>query len=105
MSGLPSEIFGVWLHSYEEDTETTMIYRTRDWAFPRSRGRPAVEFRPDGTYVQYGSGPDDRGGQALVGRWQNLGGGRVQITVPEAGGRSFVWQVRSCANGVLTIEK
>jgi hypothetical protein len=104
VNGLQSEIFGLWLHSYEEDTETTTVYRTRGYAFPRSRGRRAVEFRPDGTYVEYGSGPDDRG-QAVVGRWQDLGGGRVQITVADAGGRSSVWQVLSCANGVLTIEK
>jgi hypothetical protein len=104
VSGLPSEIFGVWLHSYEEDTATTTVYRARGYAFPRSRGRRAVELRPDGTFVQYGSGPDDRG-QAVVGRWQDLGRDRIQITVPDAGGESFVWRILSCANGVVRIEK
>ena len=104
VSGLPAEIFGIWLHSHEEDTPTTTVYRTRGYTFPPSRGRDAVEFRPDGTFIQYGSGPDDRD-QAIVSRWQDLGSGRVQITVPANDGSSSVWRILSCAHGVLTIEK
>ena len=104
VSGLPAEIFGIWLHSHEEDTQTTTVYRTRGYTFPPARGRDAVEFRPDGTFIQYGSGPDDRG-QAVTGRWHDLGGGRIQIIVPQDGERSSVWQILSSANGVLTIEK
>jgi hypothetical protein len=104
VSGPPAELFGVWLHSYEEDTETTTVYRTRGYAFPPSRGRDAVEFRPDGTFIEYGSGPDDRG-QAVTGRWHDLGGGRIQITIPQDGERSSMWRILSIAHGVLAIEK
>lgn len=104
VSGLPAEIFGIWLHSHEEDTQTATVYRTRGYKFPLVRGRDAMEFRPDGTFIQYGSGPDDRG-QAVIGRWADLGGGRVEITVPQHGGSSSVWRVLSCAHGVLAIEK
>jgi hypothetical protein len=99
-----AEIFGLWLHSQEEDTQTTTVYRPRGYLFPPSRGRSAVEFRPDGTYIEYSSGPDDRG-QAIVGSWQDLGSCRVQITVPRSGGSPSVRRILSYAHGVLVIEK
>jgi hypothetical protein len=89
---------GIWLHSQEEDRNDARVYRPRDYAFPPTRGRSAVEFRADGTYVEYNSGPDDRG-QAVVGEWHDRGDGRVQITT-HTGTR----QVLSCTKKMLVIE-
>jgi hypothetical protein len=104
VSGLPAEIFGLWLHSYEEDTKATKVYRPPNYPFPPSRGRNAVELRPNGTYIEYSSGPDDRG-QAIAGRWQYLGGGRMQITTPGLGDSPSARQILSYVSGVLVIEK
>ncbi len=38
-----------WIHSHEEDTDTEMVYRPADFAFPPSRGRTGFENR---TYPQ-----------------------------------------------------
>lgn len=46
-------ITGTWLHSHEEDTADSMVYRHADYAFPPSRGRNGYEFQKDytGTYI------------------------------------------------------
>ena len=103
MTGPPAEVFGLWLHSYEEDSGSGRVYRPADHPFPPSRGRSAVELRPDGTYIEYDSGPDDRG-RALVGRWEDTGSGGIQLTVRRADGSARTRQVSSCADGVLVLE-
>ncbi len=104
MDVLPPEIVGVWLHSHEEDTDSTMVYRPRGYVFPPSRGRDAIDLRSDGTLIEYGSGPDDRG-QAVVGRWVDLGHGRLRITIPRGEGIPPTRRVLSWAPDVLAIER
>lgn len=105
MSSPSASIVGIWLHSQEEDRQGARVYRPRGYAFPPTRGRSAVEFRSDGTYVEYGGGPDDRG-QAVVGGWEDLGGGRVQITIPQAVDRASTRQVLSSyTEEMLVIER
>jgi hypothetical protein len=99
VSAVPASPVGIWLHSQEEDRSDARVYRPRDYAFPPTRGRSAVEFRSDGTYVEYSDGPDDRG-HAVVGEWRDPGGGRVQITTPTSTRR-----VLSCKDGMLVIER
>jgi hypothetical protein len=104
MSRPSASIVGIWLHSQEEDRQGARVYRPRDYAFPPTRGRSAVEFRSDGTYIEYDGGPDDRG-HAVVGGWHDLGGGRVQITMPSAVEPTSTRQVLSYSDGMLVIEK
>ncbi len=80
MSG-PSPVLGVWLHSHEDDTPTVSIYRPRDFPFPRSRGRSGLEFREDGTVVEYRPGADDRS-RPTTGTWYALGDNRYSMSFP-----------------------
>ncbi|MBG0815671.1 hypothetical protein [Planomonospora sp. ID82291] len=97
------DITGVWLHSYEEDTGSTAVYRPAEHPFrPSRRVRDGLEFRPDGTFAELRPGPDDRPRQTL-GRWRDRGAGRVRITFPEGRGAPFDLVVLSCEDGVLTV--
>jgi hypothetical protein len=98
VSGPSASPIGIWLHSQEEDRSDVRVYRPRDYAFPPARGRSAVEFRPDGTYVEYSDGPDDRG-QSVVGEWRDTGDGRVQATT-----RTATRRILSCTKEMLVIE-
>jgi hypothetical protein len=98
-----SDNLGLWLHSYEEDAGSTKVYRPADHPFPLSRGREGVELLPDGTYLEYGSGPDDRG-SAVAGRWEESGSGSVAATVTRADGSTVTRRISSGGEGVLTIE-
>ncbi|MEO3807531.1 hypothetical protein ABGB17_00865 [Sphaerisporangium sp. B11E5] len=105
MSGTPQDIAGAWLHSHEEDTATTAVYRPRDHPFPPSRRpRRGLTFRADGTFAELVPGPADRP-REVAGRWRREEGGRVRVWFPEGGRTPFELTVLSCAGGVLTVEK
>lgn len=80
MSELPPELFRRWLYTPEEDTDDEEVYRPADYPFPPTRAaRRAVEFHPDGTYVEYRAGPGDRA-EPRHGHWELADGGD-QVTV------------------------
>jgi hypothetical protein len=102
VTGAP-DITGAWLHSFEEDTETTAVYRPSDHPFrPARRVRRGLEFRPDGTFVERHPGPDDRL-RKRHGRWERQGPNRVAVTFPERPGRTIT--VVSRTAGKLVIAK
>jgi hypothetical protein len=98
-----NDVLGLWLHSHEEDTGSTKVYRPADHPFPPSRGRDGVELLPDGTYLEYGSGPDDRG-SAVEGRWEESGSSSMAATVTRADGSTSTRRISSGAEGVLIVE-
>jgi hypothetical protein len=63
---------GRWTHSFEEDHDGLTVYRRDDFAFPPARGRRGVEFRPDGTFVDWAIGRGDAP-EPRNGRWQPSG--------------------------------
>jgi len=44
-----SHLAQAWLHSHEEDTATSTVYRPAKFPFRPSRGRKGFHLRPDGT--------------------------------------------------------
>ena len=58
-----------WVHSHEEDTATTRVYRPADFKFPPSRGRRSFLLHPGGAVSEGGIGPTDRQ-QKSTGRWK-----------------------------------
>lgn len=50
---------GRWVHVQEEDTEEEMVFRPADADLPPSRGRRALDLRPDGTFAEAGLGAAD----------------------------------------------
>ena len=99
-----SALVGIWLHSYEEDTADAKTYRPKGFAFPPSRGRPGMEFRSDGTYLEKSPGADDRGA-VHQGRWRDLGAGQIEISFPAADRPPTVLHVLSSDGGALRIAK
>ena len=104
VSGPPTELAGIWLHSREEDTDSTMVFRPRHYAFPPARWRDAVELGADGTCIWHGSGPDDRG-QATPCRWEDPGNGQAQITLPAVGGGMARHRIQSWTPERLVVER
>lgn len=83
MSGAPNDIFGRWMHSFEEDEGDLTVYRPASYDFPRARGRAGIEIHPDGTFVELAIGRGDAN-EAVPGRWQMVGPDRLRTTGGEA---------------------
>jgi hypothetical protein len=58
-----------WVHSHEEDSDEEMVFRPEGFDFPPSRGRAALELRPDGSCIQRSPGPRDVAEEA-AGTWE-----------------------------------
>lgn len=80
MTELPKEIFRKWGHSFEESTGEIIVYRPAEYEFPRARGRAGIEFKPDGTFIDWVIGPADAK-RGINGHWQIEGPGRVRISL------------------------
>jgi hypothetical protein len=68
-----------WGHSFEEDREGIVVYRSFDFDFPRARGRDGIEFRPDGSFIDWGIGRGDAS-EARPGTWRPADHDRVEVT-------------------------
>jgi hypothetical protein len=90
---------GRWVHSHEEDTADEMVFRSADYAFPPSRGREAIELRPDGSYAGTVPGPVDKPVAGDAGEWALEDDGRRL----RLGDR--VLDVTSVEDGVLRVRK
>jgi hypothetical protein len=86
---------GRWTHSFEEDHDGISVYRPDDFAFPPARGRRGVEFRPDGTLVEWAIGRGDAPEARPGGRWDAAGRitGATQgrIVKAEPGRLEIIW--------------
>jgi hypothetical protein len=94
------QLAGRWVHSHEEDTDDEMVFREADsgYAFPPSRGREAIELRPDGSYAGSVPGPVDKPVPGDEGEWTLEDGERLRL-----GDR--VLDVTSVADGVLKVRR
>jgi hypothetical protein len=79
MTQLPDQIFNLWIRSYEEDSNGIIVYRPEEFKFPISRGRQAIEFRRDGTFIDWDIGSADGKREPVNGRWQMEGPRQVRV--------------------------
>jgi len=74
---------GTWRHSHEEDAPTTRVFRRKEFAFPRSRGRVGYELRPDRTGAYLAIAARD-GTDAKECTWQAPGdGSEILLRFPD----------------------
>lgn len=81
MSGRPIDISHLaqsWVHSHEEDTPTTTIYRPASFSFPPSRGRKGFHLEPGGTMMTRNPGPTDQT-MTSAGSW-TLSGSQLELS-------------------------
>jgi hypothetical protein len=79
-----------WGHSFEEDRDGALVYRPEEFDFPRARGRDGIEFRSDGTFIDWGIGRGDAS-EARPGSWRLTDDNRVEVTT--AAGEKRVMEV------------
>ncbi|MFG0215610.1 lipocalin family protein [Brevibacillus porteri] len=100
MTELPQVIFQKWGHSFEEDTGAITVYRPSEYEFPLARGRAGIEFKSDGTFIDWEIGPTDSQ-QPLYGRWQIEGSDRLQVLFNDGAPRSL--EILECSEEKLSV--
>lgn len=83
------DICGLWLHSHEEDTTDTVIYRHPDFPFPPSRGRYGFELTGDGRLREFGPSPTDTPA-AAEGNWEMPSPGELHLDGPHGHRRLLI---------------
>ena len=73
-----SQVAQSWIHSHEEDSSTTTVYRPAGYPFPPSRGRKGFHLQPGGILASRKPGPTD---QTVIaaGKW-TLAGEQLELS-------------------------
>jgi hypothetical protein len=98
-------LIGTWIHSWEEDTAETIVFRPADFPFGPSRGRDGYEFQTGGILVYHGSGPADEP-LTFVGEWGWHSGDLIHLVVNDPQGAYIdeVLRIVSCDAETLQVE-
>jgi hypothetical protein len=97
----PAVLAKHWVHSHEEDTDSELVFRPASYAFPRSRGRSALDLRGDGSYSESMPGPADRP-EAAAGTWELEGD---SLRLKQADGSTRVLQITSATTDRLVVRR
>ena len=89
-----------WIHSHEEDTASSTVYRPVAFAFPPSRGREEIDLRPDGMVQGQMAGPDDRR-KSRNGSW-TIEQGILKINLPTS---ERIWKVEGLTDDKLILSR
>jgi hypothetical protein len=90
-----------WIHSHEEDTDTTMVFRPAGFRFPPSRGRMGFHLRPGGKLTARKPGPTDRT-EVAAGSWKLSG---EQLELSPRGEDTRILHVESLEPDRLVVKK
>jgi hypothetical protein len=97
-------LVGSWLHSHEEDTASTVVYRPMEYDFPPARGRRGYEFRADGSCNVIGISPRDGAARTSC-TWKLHGGASSEILISFPDGRAESVPVVSVDSERLVVRK
>ena len=90
-----------WVHSHEEDTATTTVYRPVKFPFPPSRGRKGFRLQPGGALTARGPGPTDQT-VTHTGTWKL---NNEQLELSAQGEGTQVLRIESVEPDRLVVEK
>ncbi|MEE8626031.1 MAG: hypothetical protein V3T19_11875 [Acidiferrobacterales bacterium] len=93
-----------WIHSHEEDSDTEMVYRPSNFAFPPSRGRTGFELKSDGSCIEIGIGPAD-GFYESQGTWETQEDDHLTVCINPQTNNMRVMHVTSVDKDRLVIMK
>jgi len=104
MPEVPAQIVGPeWVHSYEEDTPSEMVFRPSSYAFPLSRGRHGFQLKSDGIAITSGPGPGDAS-QKTPASWSVGSNGELHIDISSTQ-ESRKYQIVSAEPDRLVVKK
>lgn len=92
-----------WMHSFEEDQNTTLAFRPEGFSFPPARGRMGYTFNSDGSFVMHEIAHGD-GNTDVPGKWTSSKG-TITITLNDSTKHGFTLKVVSLTTDILKLTK
>ena len=96
-----SSLAQAWVHSHEEDTATTTVYRPAKFHFPPSRGRTGFDLQLGGVLAARKPGPTDQT-ETVAGAWK-LTEDRLELAPRGQGTQNL--RIESVAPDRLVVKK
>lgn len=93
-------LIGTWKRSGERDGSEGTVYRHEIYELPPSRGREAMTFKQNGTFIKYTIGANDVP-VAHPGTWKVVAGLTVQVS---ADGQAYNLEIASIGDTRLVIQ-
>ena len=79
-------LFQKWVHNQAEDKNNVQAFRPEGYPLPPARGRTGIEFKKDGSFINYEIAPTD--GSLLVnGNWEQKNKNSREINVSVKAGK------------------
>jgi hypothetical protein len=91
-----------WIHSHEEDTDKTMVFRPESFQFPPSRGRIVYDFQPDNRLLVQQPGQTDRS-EAKSGKWRLDRKGHIFLTFDDSTSQTL--EIESLTKNQLVLKR
>jgi len=73
-------LFQKWWHNNENDKDDIQTFRPEGYNLPPSRGRTGIEFKKDGTFINYDIAPAD-GSLIESGQWETKNKNLTEIFI------------------------
>ena len=80
----PTQLYGTWMHSFEEDTDIYKVYRLTGYEFPPARGREGFTIAANGEFVLLAIAAAD-GTESRPGQWVIRDNNTIDATLQETG--------------------
>jgi hypothetical protein len=102
---MPDALWGVWVHSHEEDYAGNLVFRNPDFDFPPSRGREKYDIKSDGELMYYGLAANDAHGESVRGTWRAIDARTLEIFFPDESIKSFGFELVEITPSRLVVKK
>jgi len=93
-----------WLHSHEEDTGDTMVFRPSSFKLGPSRGRAGFDLKPDGELVESRIAAVD-GSLKQAGRWKLSETGKLYFYREDPAKPARVLEIESLSKDKLVVKR
>ena len=104
-ASMPDALWGVWVHSHEEDYAGNEVYRNPDYNFPPSRGRVKFDIKEDNELMWYGLAANDAHGNSKRAMWRSIDARTLEVYFPDESEQAFGMELVEITPGRLVLKR
>ncbi len=103
-SPLAAQVFKHWVHSFEDDTADTQVYRPASYKFPLAEGRESFEIKQNGDFIQHSTGAADNS-RKFTGKWTYKKNSTISIQLQDPQATAYQLHIIELSDTLLKVHK